>query len=87
MFVILAYDVDVSRVSKVMKICREYLFHIQNSLFEGDITEAKLIELKQRISEIIGDDDSVILYEFAFIDSKFYSRTVLGVGKQPTNIF
>lgn len=42
MFVILVYDVDQKRVAKVLKKCREYLFWVQNSVFEGELTEMKL---------------------------------------------
>ena len=47
MFVIVTYDVSTKRVSKVMKICRKYLMHIQRSVFEGMITESKMNKLKQ----------------------------------------
>lgn len=39
MFVIVTYDVSQKCVTKVMKICRKYLNHIQNSVFEGMITD------------------------------------------------
>ena len=46
MFVIVTYDVAQKRVTKTMKICRKYLTHVQNSVFEGMITEGKLNKLK-----------------------------------------
>ena len=46
MFVIVTYDVNVKRNNKVLKICRKYLVHVQKSVFEGNITEAKLRKLK-----------------------------------------
>ena len=39
MFVILSYDVEAKRVAKVMKVCRRYLRHMHESVFEGKITE------------------------------------------------
>ena len=39
MFIILVYDIDVKRVGKVLKKCREYLNWVQNSVFEGEITD------------------------------------------------
>ena len=42
MFVILAYDVASTRGNKIMKICRKYLRHIQKSVFEGSLSDAKL---------------------------------------------
>jgi len=52
MYLILVYDVGVERVNKVLKICRKYLTWIQNSVFEGEITEANFIRLKHELSKI-----------------------------------
>ena len=72
MFVILTYDVNQRRVSKVMKICRKYLFHVQNSVFEGTITDAKLRRLKEELENKIDKTaDRICVYEF---DSTKYSR-------------
>ncbi|MEN2993717.1 MAG: CRISPR-associated endonuclease Cas2, partial [Thermodesulfovibrio sp.] len=46
MRVILVYDINEKRVSKVLKTCRKYLHWVQNSVFEGELTEAKLEKLK-----------------------------------------
>lgn len=48
----------------MLRLCRKYLVHIQNSVFEGDITEANLEMLKYRVMKIISDDDSVMIYKF-----------------------
>jgi CRISPR-associated protein Cas2 len=45
MYVILVYDMDQKRVGKMLKLCRRYLNWIQNSVFEGELTEVKLKEL------------------------------------------
>ena len=72
MFAILTYDVGQRRVSRVMKTCRRYLFHVQNSVFEGTITEARLNKLKSELEKKIEKEtDSVCIYEF---DSIKYSR-------------
>ena len=72
MFVILTYDVGQKRVSKVMKTCRKYLLHVQNSVFEGSITEARLNKLKAELEKKIEKEmDSICIYEF---DSIKYSR-------------
>lgn len=63
MYVILVYDVGVKRVAKMLKLCRQYLNWIQNSVFEGELSEAKLHELKNKIGAIINqDEDSVIIF-------------------------
>lgn len=63
MFVILTYDVNSKRVSKVMKTCRKYLQHVQKSVFEGNITEGKLNTLKKELEKIVyTQEDSVCIY-------------------------
>ena len=72
MFVILTYDVGQKRVSKVMKTCCRYLFHVQNSVFEGVITQTRLKKLKWELERKIEKEvDRVCIYEF---DSMKYSR-------------
>ena len=85
MFVIVTYDIGVKRVSKVMKICRKYLTHVQKSVFEGVITEAKLGKLKRELmNKIEHDEDQICIYEF---DSLRYSRKeVIGAYPEQDNI-
>jgi CRISPR-associated protein Cas2 len=45
MYVILVYDMGQKRVGKMLKLCRRYLNWIQNSVFEGELTEVQLKEL------------------------------------------
>ena len=77
MFVIVTYDVNVKRNNKVLKICRKYLIHVQKSVFEGNITEAKLRKLKSELKRTTKtDEDSVIIYRFDSL--KYSSKEVLG---------
>jgi CRISPR-associated protein Cas2 len=78
MRIILVYDINVKRVSKVMRISREYLHHVQNSVFEGDITNKNFTRLKERLDSIICDEDSVIIFKFR---SLMYSKEILGIEK------
>ncbi len=86
MFVILVYDIKEKRVAKVLKVCRKYLNWVQNSVFEGEITKAKLVKLKTELSKIIKkDEDSILFYKFRTL--KYYEREVMGKEKQsPDNI-
>ncbi len=80
MFVILVYDIKEKRVAKVLKKCREYLYWVQNSVFEGEITPVKLNILKEELNDIImSDEDSVIIYSFR--TTKYSSIDILGVRK------
>ncbi|MFH0876475.1 MAG: CRISPR-associated endonuclease Cas2 [archaeon] len=79
MRIILIYDVGEERVNRVYKTCKEYLTHIQNSVFEGDITESNLKELKMRLNEKIKKEhDSVIIF---YLWSASYKKEVLGLEK------
>lgn len=80
MYVILVYDIREERVSKVLKICRKYLNWVQNSVFEGEITSAKLEKLKTELKKTINkEQDSVIIYRFRSL--MYSSREILGIEK------
>lgn len=64
MYVVLVYDVSqqengAKRWSKIFKICKRYLTHIQNSVFEGEISKAQLAQLQQELKFCI--DKELIL--------------------------
>lgn len=86
MYYIIVYDVKVARVSKMLKLMREYVNHVQNSVFEGELTGAQLEELKYRVQELMNpNEDSVIIYK---VGSKRWSeREVFGVEKQSPDNF
>ncbi|MDN5342622.1 MAG: CRISPR-associated protein Cas2 [Oceanotoga sp.] len=64
MYVIVVYDVNTKRVGKVHKLLKKYLNWIQNSAFEGYITNNKLKEMKNNINSITKkDEDSIICFE------------------------
>lgn len=63
MYVIVVYDVGEKRVGKMLKLCRQYLCWVQNSVFEGELSEVKLKELKLKMECLIEQsEDSVILF-------------------------
>ncbi|PYB67571.1 CRISPR-associated endonuclease Cas2 [Thermoplasma sp. Kam2015] len=64
MYAILVYDVDEKRVSKINKYLKRYLIWVQNSVFEGEITDALLNEMMEGLDERLEEGDSVILYKF-----------------------
>lgn len=86
MYYILVYDVNIKRVSKMLKLVREYLNHVQNSVFEGELTDAQLEELKYNIKELMNEEeDSIIIY---CVGSKRWSnREVLGIEKNGVSNF
>lgn len=65
MFVIVTYDVGIKRNARVLKECRRYLRHVQKSVFEGDLTEKQLAQLKNKIATLINvEQDQVAIYKF-----------------------
>ncbi|HPZ06874.1 MAG TPA: CRISPR-associated endonuclease Cas2 [Candidatus Eremiobacteraeota bacterium] len=86
MFAIIVYDINVDRVAKILKISRKYFNWVQNSVFEGEITEAKLEKYKIEVKKIINtEEDSIIIYTFR--DMKYSHRETLGKDKGGDNIF
>ncbi|RKY74704.1 CRISPR-associated endonuclease Cas2 [candidate division KSB1 bacterium] len=84
MYVILVYDVEQKRVAKVCKYLRCYMNWIQNSVFEGELTEGKLKEIKFGLKKIIQESkDSVLIYSFA--DQKQVAREIMGIEKNPVD--
>ena len=63
MYVLIVYDIGIKRVTKVHKLLKRYLHWVQNSVFEGELTESKIEEVKNHLKRIIDDEtDSVLLY-------------------------
>lgn len=80
MYVILVYDVEQKRVGKMLKLCRRYINWIQNSVFEGEITEVKLKELLGEAGKIMDKEkDSIILFKSR--QEKWLQKVVVGREK------
>lgn len=63
MYVIVVYDVGEKRVGKMLKLCRQYLCWIQNSVLEGELSETKLRDLKIKMKNVIDEaEDSIIIF-------------------------
>jgi CRISPR-associated protein Cas2 len=77
MYIILVYDCGEKRVNKMLKLCRKYLNWIQNSVFEGEITEVKLKELKLK-AQLIMDEDVDSLIIFSSRDEKWLDKEIIG---------
>ena len=63
MYVIAVYDVATLRVAKCLKTFRRYLNWVQNSVFEGDLSQAQLKKLEADLNRVLNlKEDSVIFY-------------------------
>lgn len=84
MYVIVVYDVLAERVNKICQFLRQYLNWVQNSVFEGELTESELEKVKIGIKEIINlDKDSVIIYKFQ--SNKVIEKEHIGMKKAETS--
>jgi CRISPR-associated protein Cas2 len=84
MYIIAVYDVGQKRVGRMLKLCRQYLNWIQNSVFEGEISEVKLEELKIRAKEIMElEDDSFIIFKTR--QEKWLDKEIVGKERSSLN--
>lgn len=80
MFVILVYDFAEKRVAKALKISRRYLHWVQNSVLEGEISNANYEKLKMELRMLMNpEEDSVIFYTFR--TQKYSKREEFGLKK------
>ena len=86
MYVILVYDFGEKRVGKMLKLCRKYLNWIQNSVFEGEISEVKLKELLQKAHQFIDKtEDSIILFKHP--SQVYMEKEVIGHERSSIDVF
>lgn len=63
MYVIIAYDIGIERLDAVRRILKQYLTWVQNSAFEGELSEGKLEEIRLKVNTVIDPDvDSIVVY-------------------------
>lgn len=83
MYIVLVYDVSqeengARRWSRIFKICKKYLTHIQNSVFEGELSKGQLAQLQKELKEYIDKElDSVIIFKSRqekWWDKEFWGR-------------
>ena len=83
MYFVAAYDVDERRVGKMLKIFRRYLTWVQNSVFEGELTEAQYARLKSEAKDLMDPaTDSVIFWNVRA--QKYCDRETLGIDTGST---
>lgn len=86
MYIILVYDCGKKRVVKMLKLCRQYLNWIQNSVFEGELTPVQLKELLIKARQIMDlSYDSLIV--FSTNQKKRMHRQVVGIERNEISDF
>jgi len=83
MYIIIVYDVSVERVSKVCNFLRSYLSWVQNSVFEGEVTDPQLMRIENGLKNIIDENiDSIRIYIMRIKDV----MNVKTLGKEKANL-
>lgn len=82
------YDITLNesgqrRLSRILKLFRQYLHHTQKSVFEGEISVAKFSELKYKTTQIIDKNADYILF-FTVPNRKNITKECLGVDFDAT---
>ena len=86
MYAILVYDIGEKRVGKMLKLCRQYLNWIQNSVFEGEITDVKLKELEMRAKQIMDEEiDSIIIFKSR--SERWLDKQIIGIERSTLDNF
>jgi CRISPR-associated protein Cas2 len=86
MYVIIVYDVAVDRINNIRKFLKRFLNWIQNSVFEGEITESQLIRIENYLNRNTEQDyDFIKIYILS--SNKYLKIDVIGtVKKENSNI-
>jgi CRISPR-associated protein Cas2 len=86
MMVLVSYDVSTidrrgrARLRKAAKACLDYGQRVQNSVFECDLDPAQLVELKNRLAEIINPEEDSLRYYYL---GNNWQRRVEHMGAKP----
>lgn len=86
MYVVVVYDVGEKRVQKVLKFLRKYLTWIQNSVFEGNVTDAELFKIKNGLRDLTDSQEDSIIFFIARSD-KWVKKEIMGIEKNSTDNF
>lgn len=80
-YAFLFYDVGEKRVQKVFKICKKYLSHFQKSVFRGDMTPSKFIQLRNELNRVIDKEEDFVCI-IKLMNDNVFGEEVLGNGKK-----
>ena len=82
MYVIAVYDVDAKRDNKMLKLFRKYLFHVQGSVFEGELTFTKLKNLESETKAVIDDESEDTVLFYRILSPKEIKKDFVGKDKK-----
>lgn len=77
------YDVNEKRVQKVFKVCKKYLSHFQFSVFRGEITPSKLIQLRTDLNKVINKNEDFVCI-IKLMNDDVFGEEILGKREEGT---
>jgi len=79
-YLIVVYDIAVERINGVRQFLKQYLNWVQNSAFEGELTEGEYEKIKIGLKGLIEEkEDSILFYRAS--SQKWIKKEALGVEK------
>ncbi len=79
MYLIIVYDTKHDNCVKLHKILKQHLFWNQNSVFEGNVTQAQFVKIKQLLQGIRSENSHITFYSVD--NEKLLHREELGVPR------
>jgi CRISPR-associated protein Cas2 len=73
------YDVGEKRVQKVFKVCKKYLTHFQKSVFRGETSPSRLLQLKSELKKVINESEDFVCI-IKLMNDNVFGEEVLGQG-------
>lgn len=77
------YDVGEKRVQKVFKVCKKYLSHFQYSVFRGEMSPSKLIQLRKELNRVIDDEEDFVCI-IKLMNDNVFGEEILGKKQEGT---
>ncbi|ACR79384.1 CRISPR-associated protein Cas2 [Kosmotoga olearia TBF 19.5.1] len=80
-YILIVYDVKEKRVNKILKICRQFLDWVQNSVHVGELTKAVFEKLKVKLTKVTNkEEDSIRISKIR--TGKMLRLEILGIHKK-----
>lgn len=77
------YDVGEKRVQKVFKVCKKYLSHFQYSVFRGEMTPSKLIQLRKDLKTVLNEEEDFVCI-IKLMNDNVFGEEILGKPERET---
>ena len=79
-YAFLFYDVGEKRVQKVFKICKKYLSNFQKSVFRGEMTPSKFMQLRGELNRVIDEEEDFVCI-IQLMNDKVFGEEIFGNQK------